>query len=166
MTAGGVITFNCGPDPVTIRVTATLNVPSTKNTVIDGGRKITLDGGGAVQIMRFYSGNFQANDNGLTLQHIALTGGKTTPTEVIPTAPAPCSQGYNDGEGGALYMRDGYLVVVDSIFTNNQARRWAPTRAAARSTCWAARAASGSRAARSPATTPATRAPSAACSRS
>jgi hypothetical protein len=119
VTAGGVITFNCGPDPVTIRVTATLNVPSTKNTVIDGGRKITLDGGGAVQIMRFYSGNFQANDNGLTLQHIALTGGKTTPTEAIPTAPAPCSQGYNDGEGGALYMRDGYLVVVDSIFTNN-----------------------------------------------
>ena len=104
---------------MTIRVTATLNVPSTKNTVIDGGRKITLDGGGAVQILRFYSGNFQANDNGLTLQHIALTDGKTTPTEAIPTAPAPCSQGYNDGEGGALYMRDGYLVVVDSIFTNN-----------------------------------------------
>ena len=55
-------------------MTATLNVPSTKNTVIDGGHKITLDGGGAVQIMRFYSGNFQANDNGLTLQHIALHG--------------------------------------------------------------------------------------------
>ncbi|HZJ64675.1 MAG TPA: hypothetical protein VFD36_14255, partial [Kofleriaceae bacterium] len=119
VTAGGVITFDCGPDPITIRVTATLNVPSTKKTVIDGGRKITLDGGGTVQIMRFYSANFQANDNGLTLQHIAFTGGKTTPTEVIPTAPAPCSQGYNDGEGGALYMRDGTLVVVDSIFTNN-----------------------------------------------
>jgi hypothetical protein len=100
-------------------VTSTLNVPSTKKTVIDGGRKITLDGGGAVQILRFYSANFQANDNGLTLQHIALTGGKTTPTEMIPTRPAPCSQGYNDGEGGALYMRDGYLVVVDSIFTSN-----------------------------------------------
>jgi hypothetical protein len=118
-TAGGVITFNCGPDPVTIRVTATLNLPNNKNTVIDGGRKITLDGGGTVQIMRFYSGNYKANDNGLTLQHIAMTGGKTTPTVAIPTAPAPCSQGYNDGEGGAVYMRDGYLVVVDSIFTNN-----------------------------------------------
>jgi len=119
-TAGGVITFNCGADPVTILVTATLNVPSTKNTVIDGGRKITLDGGGAVQIMRFYSGNYRANDNTLTLQHIAMVNGKTTPTMMIPTAPAPCSQGYNDGEGGALYMRDGNLVVVDSIFTNNQ----------------------------------------------
>jgi len=120
VTAGGVITFNCGPDPVTIKVTSTLNVPSNKKTVIDGGRKITLDGGGTTQIMRFYSEDFRANDNGLTLQHIAFTNGKTTPTEMIPTRPAPCSQGYNDGEGGALYMRDGYLVVIDSIFTNNQ----------------------------------------------
>jgi len=126
VTAGGLIAFNCGADPVTIPVTATLTVPSNKNTVIDGNRKITLDGGGAVQIMRFVSGNFQANDFGLTLQHIALVNGKSTPTEMIPTAPAPCSQGYNDGQGGALYMRDGYLVVVDSIFTNNQAAPLGP----------------------------------------
>src|SRR5204863_1042108 len=112
VTAGRIITFNCGAAPVKILVTATLNVPSTKNTVIDGGRLITLDGGGAVQIMRFYSGNYRANDNTLTLQHIAMINGKTTPTAAIPTAPAPCSQGYNDGEGGALYMRDGNLVVV------------------------------------------------------
>jgi hypothetical protein len=125
-TAGGVITFNCGPGAVTIPVTATLNIPANKNTVIDGGRKITLDGGGAVQIMRFHSANFQANDFGLTLQHIALINGKTTPAERIPTAPAPCSQGWNDGEGGALYMRDGYLVVVDSIFNNNHAANLGP----------------------------------------
>ena len=126
VTAGGLIAFNCGAAPVTIPVTATLTVPSNKNTVIDGNRKITLDGGGAVQIMRFESGNFQANDFGLTLQHIAMVNGKTTPTQMIPTAPAPCSQGYNDGQGGALYMRDGYLVVVDSIFTNNQAAPLGP----------------------------------------
>jgi hypothetical protein len=126
VTQGGIITFNCGPNAVTIAVTATLNVPSTKNTVIDGGRKVTLDGGGAVQILRFYSANFQANDNSLTLQHIALTNGKSTPTQVIPTAPAPCSQGYNDGEGGAVYMRDGSLIVIDSIFTNNQAAPLGP----------------------------------------
>jgi hypothetical protein len=125
-TAGGVITFNCGADPVTIPITTTLNIPSNRNTVVDGGRKITLDGRGAVQIMRFHSANFQANDFGLTLQHIALVNGKTTPTEQIPTAPAPCSQGWNDGEGGAVYMRDGFLVVVDSIFTNNQAAPLGP----------------------------------------
>jgi hypothetical protein len=126
VTAGGLITFNCGATPVTIPVTATLKVPSNKNTVIDGNRKITLDGGGAVQIMRFDSANFQANDFGLTLQHIAMVNGKSMPTQMIPTALAPCSQGFNDGQGGALYMRDGYLVVVDSIFTNNQAAPLGP----------------------------------------
>jgi hypothetical protein len=123
---GGVITFNCGSGAVTIAVTATLNLPITKNTVIDGGRKVTLDGGNAVQILSFNSPNFKANDNGLTLQHIALINGKKTPTQAIPTAAAPCSQGWDDGEGGALYMRDGNLKVIDSIFTNNQAASLGP----------------------------------------
>ena len=119
-TKGGIITFDCGATPYTITVTATLNLPTTKNTVIDGGNKITLDGGGAVQILKFNSSDFQKNTNGLTLQHITLINGKTTPTQAIPTAPAPCSQGWDDGEGGALYMRDGNLTVIDSIFMNNQ----------------------------------------------
>ncbi len=125
-TAGGVITFNCGSGPVTIAVTATLKVPITKNTVIDGGNKITLDGGGAVRILSFDSPNWLATTFGLTLQHITLANGKTTPTEMIPTALAPCSQGWDDGQGGAVYMRDGTLVVIDSIFTNNQAAPLGP----------------------------------------
>jgi hypothetical protein len=123
---GGIITFNCGSDPLTIDVTATLEPPIDKNTVLDGGRLITLDGGQAVQILRFDSPDFQANDNGLTLQHIALTNAKETPTDAIPTAPSPCSQGFDDGEGGAIYMRDGFLTVIDSIFTNNQAAPLGP----------------------------------------
>jgi hypothetical protein len=125
-TAGGAIKFNCGSGPLTIAVTATLKVPITKNTVIDGGNKITLDGGGAVRILSFDSPNWQATSFGLTLQHITLANGKTTPTEMIPTAPAPCSQGWDDGQGGAVYMRDGTLVVIDSIFTSNQAAPLGP----------------------------------------
>ncbi|HEY0464170.1 MAG TPA: hypothetical protein VGC79_08180 [Polyangiaceae bacterium] len=123
---GGVITFNCGQAPVEIAITATLNLPTNKNTVIDGGNKVTLDGGQAVQILRFDSANFQANESVLTLQHIALQNGKATPTEAIPVAPAPCSQGWNDGEGGALYMRDGNLVVIDAVFSDNQAAPLGP----------------------------------------
>ena len=119
VTQGGIVTFDCGSAPVTIAVSATLNVPSDKNTVIDGGNRVTLDGGNAVQILRFYSANFRANDFGLTLQHLALQNGKTTPTEAIPAAVAPCSQGFNDGEGGALYVRDGGLTVIDSVFESN-----------------------------------------------
>jgi hypothetical protein len=102
-------------------VTATINVPTNKNTVIDGGNKITLDGGNATQILSFASPDFRANDHGLTVQHISFINAKKTPTKAIPTAPAPCSQGWNDGQGGAIYMRDGYLTVIDAIFTNNHA---------------------------------------------
>ncbi|OIR09738.1 hypothetical protein GALL_81430 [mine drainage metagenome] len=117
---GGIITFDCGASPVTIPVTATLNIQIDRDTVVDGGRKVTLDGRNLVRIMSFDSPDFQANEHRLTLQHIALINGKTTPTAAIPVAPFPCSQGWNDGEGGAVYMQDGNLTVIDSVFTGNQ----------------------------------------------
>jgi hypothetical protein len=125
-TQGGIITFDCGSSSVTIPITATLNLPTNKNTIIDGGNKITLDGGNAVQILKFYSENFRANDYGLTIQHITLINGKSTPTEEIPSAPPPCSQGWRDGQGGAIFMRDGNLTVIDSIFMNNHAAPLGP----------------------------------------
>ena len=39
-----------------------MNLSINKDTVIDGGDKVTLDGGHAVQILNFNSPNFQAND--------------------------------------------------------------------------------------------------------
>jgi hypothetical protein len=124
---GGVITFDCGSAPTTIVITATMKLPTTKDTVIDGGNKVTLDGGHAVQILNFNSANFQATENRLTLQHISLINGKTTPTQMIPVASQPaCSQGYDDGQGGALFMRDGNLTVIDAIFTGNQAAQLGP----------------------------------------
>jgi hypothetical protein len=125
-TAGGVITFNCGDGAATIVVTSTLKLPVNKNTVIDGGGKITLDGRGAARIISFDSPNWMATDFGLTLQHIRLVNARTTPTEAIPTAPAPCSQGWNDGQGGAVYMRDGTLTVIDAIFEGNEAAPLGP----------------------------------------
>jgi hypothetical protein len=120
----GVITFNCGSDSVTIPVTATMTLSTAKDTVIDGGDTITLDGGHAVQIFNYNSANFQATETRVTLQHLALVNGKTTPTDVIPPAPAnepACSQGYDDGQGGAIFMRDGNLTVIDCLFDGNQA---------------------------------------------
>lgn len=123
---GGVITFDCGSDPVTIAVTATLHLPITNDTVIDGGNKITLDGGGSVQILRFDSPNFQALDTRITVQHIAFKNGAIAGSMPIPPAPEPCSQGFNDGEGGAIYVRDGNLSVIDSLFENNSAAPLGP----------------------------------------
>jgi hypothetical protein len=117
----GIIVFNCGSAPVTIAVTSTLVLSIKTNTVIDGGGTVTLDGQKTVQIFNYTDPDWMKSEVRVTLQHLTITGGKTTPTEVIPTAPAPCSQGYNDGEGGALYMRNGNLTILDCTFTDNQA---------------------------------------------
>jgi hypothetical protein len=118
---GGNIKFDCGPDPFTFTATATMNLPTDKNTVIDGGNKVTLDGDGKVQIMRFEHMDWRVNNARVTLQHLRLINGKSTPTIQIPPAPAPCAQGWEDGQGGALYMRDGNLTVIDCTFSNNHA---------------------------------------------
>lgn len=124
--SGGIITFNCGSSAVTIPVTSTINLSTTVNTVIDGGGLVTLDGQSAVQIFRYYSSNFMVTNTRVTLQNLTVINGKATGTKVIPTAPAPCSQGYDDGEGGALFMRDGNLTIINSTFSNNQAALLGP----------------------------------------
>ncbi len=132
---GGIITFNCGPNPVTISVTSTLKPPiSTGKTpvhiVIDGGNKVTLDGGGAVQILSWTHATWRTSQDTLTLQHIQLSNGKATGAKTIPacnTKPnTQCSTGYTDGQGGAVYMQDGSLRVIDSVFTGNQAAMLGP----------------------------------------
>jgi len=123
---GGTIKFNCGSAPYTIPITATLNLPTNKDTVIDGGDTITLDGQSTTQILRFQHDDFMVNNSRVTLQRLKLINGKATPTEQIPTATAPCSQGWDDGEGGALFMRDGNLTVINCTFSNNQAAQLGP----------------------------------------
>jgi hypothetical protein len=123
---GGVITFDCGPDPVTIAVAATLHLPTDRDTVIDGGNRVTLDGGSSVQILRWEDGNWLTSDRTLTLQHLGLANGRATGTELIPVRPPPCSQGYNDGQGGALFMRNGVLRAIDVTFAGNQAALLGP----------------------------------------
>ena len=48
-----IITFDCGPDPVTITLTKTAKVfnDTGPKLVIDGGNKVTLSGGGKVRIL-------------------------------------------------------------------------------------------------------------------
>ena len=49
---GGIITFDCGPSPVTITMTATAKVVNTSHQVVlDGGGKVTLSGGGSLRIL-------------------------------------------------------------------------------------------------------------------
>jgi hypothetical protein len=139
--AGGIITFDCGPGPVTIRLTATLAPPTTnayagqppRQTVIDGANRITLDGGGVRVLSWIHAGSWQKNEDTLTLQHLRIVNGKTTPVQAIPACPpaggssnAACSTGFDDGEGGGLTVRDGNLRVIDCEFSNNTAALLGP----------------------------------------
>jgi hypothetical protein len=116
---GGTIVFNCG-GPATIPITSEKEVRIDVDTIIDGGGQVTLDGGGLTRILNFAGTNFRVTMTKLVLQRITLTRGKATGTQTFPPASPPCSQGFQDGGGGAIQVRDGVLVVIDSVFTNNQ----------------------------------------------
>jgi hypothetical protein len=122
---GGVVTFDCG-DGATISITQTLNLRTDVDTTIDGGGKVTLDGGGTTQIMSFNHADYRKNTTLLTLMNIKLAHGKMHGTTKYAPAPAPCSQGYYDGYGGALFVRDGEVAIFDSVFEGNSAELIGP----------------------------------------
>jgi len=123
--AGGVITFDCGDD-ATIAITKTLSLRTDVDTTIDGGGKITLDGGGATQIMNFNHADYRKNTTLLTVMNITLAHGKNHGTTQYAPAPAPCSQGYYDGYGGAIFVRDGEVAIFDTVFDGNAAELLGP----------------------------------------
>jgi hypothetical protein len=118
---GGVITFNCGPEPTTIVLTATAKVfnDTGPEVVIDGGGKITLSGGGKVRIL--YQNTCDAKQRptspdcnnlqtpALTLQNLTFVDGNATGLE----------KDDNEGGGGAVWVRGGRFKVINSRFFHN-----------------------------------------------
>ncbi len=87
---GGVITFNCGPSPVTITLTAqkVLQAGST----LDGGDKVTLDGGNATRLI--FARGLQSQ---ITLRRIVLSNGRV-----------------GNDFGGAIYVENGAGLILDN----------------------------------------------------
>lgn len=119
VTRGGVITFDCGPDPVTITLTETAKVVNDTGpkVVIDGGNKVTLSGGGKVRIL-YQNTCDQAqkwttshcNDQPepeLTVQNLTFVDGSAK------------GLGDGDGGGGAIYASGGRLKIHSCRFFNN-----------------------------------------------
>jgi hypothetical protein len=116
--AGGIITFNCGPDLATITLTKPAKVFNDKGpkVVIDGGGKVVLDGGGKTRIL--YMNTCDQNqvwttphcDNQespqLTVQNLTFANGNSK------------NETKYDG-GGAIYASGGRLKVVNARFINN-----------------------------------------------
>ncbi len=118
--AGGVITFSCGPAPVTIRMQRTAQVDNrSARVVLDGGGLVTLSGGGERRILYqntcdaeigFTTPHCQDQEEPhLVLQDIALADGD-----------ASGSGGGGTEGGGAVFVRGGQLTVAGVRFTGNR----------------------------------------------
>jgi hypothetical protein len=117
--AGGIITFNCGPNPVTITLTATAKIRNDTGPeiVLDGGGKVTLSGGGQRRILYMNTcdaaqvhttSHCQDQDHPrLTVQNLTFVDGNST---------GEMTEG---GGGGAIFVRGGRLKMVGSRFFRN-----------------------------------------------
>ena len=125
---GGVVTFNCGADAVTINMNATARVFNNKpDLVLDGGGKVTLSGGGARRILYqntcdpslvWMSATCNLDDSPKsTLQNITFVDGNSS------------GQGYGLQEvygGGAVFARGGRLSIINARFFRNQCESTGP----------------------------------------
>ncbi|WP_433653519.1 hypothetical protein ACQP2C_14010 [Micromonospora zamorensis] len=124
--AGGVITFNCGPAPVTIKMAATAKVRNANGpkVVLDGGGTVTLSGQGQRRILYintcdeaqgFTTSHCQNQDHPqLTVQNLTFADGNSTGDRA------------EGGGGGAIFVRGGRFKVVNSRFVRNRCDRTGP----------------------------------------
>ena len=119
----GVITFDCGPDPLTLVLSSPAKVFNDKGTklVIDGGGKITLSGGGTSRILYMATcdkaqvyppGPGDCNTNPgveLVVQNLTFVDGSAK----------GIADTNNAGGGGAIYAQGGSLKVVNCRFFND-----------------------------------------------
>jgi predicted outer membrane repeat protein len=140
LSGGGAVSFNCGPAPVTITITAQRSI--TANTSIDGGGLVTLSGGGAsVQLFLVSTPGVTLNLSNLIIrdfgrpaayissgavnvinttfighQRSALTNIGTTAR--LSISASTFLSNTSNGSGGAIYNA-GVLTVTDSLFQGN-----------------------------------------------
>jgi hypothetical protein len=124
--AGGIITFACGPAPVTITMTATAKVvnAASPRVVLDGGGLVTLSGGGRHRILYMNTCDqaqgwttSHCDDQdlpSLTVQNLTFTDGNSTGDHV------------EGGGGGAIFVRGGQFRIVRSEFVNNRCDQTGP----------------------------------------
>ena len=118
---GGIITFDCGPDPVVITLDRPAKIfnDTGPEIVIDGGGLVTLSGAGRTRILymdtcdeaQVWTTPMCNNQDHprLTVQNLTFVDGNAT------------AEGEElSGGGGAIYARGGRLKVLNSRFFNNE----------------------------------------------
>jgi hypothetical protein len=117
--AGGIVVFDCGPDPVTITMRETAKVVNAANprVVLDGGGRVTLSGGGERRIL-YHNTCDQAQ--GWTTSHCDDQDHPHLVIQRLGLADGDATGQRTDGGGGAVFARGGRLTIVDSTFTGNR----------------------------------------------
>ncbi len=113
---GGVITFNCGPAPVTIPMTATAKIFNNTGPkiVIDGAGLITLDGMDERRILYM---NTCDQDQVWTTSHCQ---NQDHPQLTVQNLTFRNGNSLDDPEGGgAIRVRGGRFKLINSRFFNN-----------------------------------------------
>jgi hypothetical protein len=133
--AGGIITFDCGPRPVTIAMASTARVVKTRRLVVlDGGGLVTLSGGGKRRILTSdtCTGHWSTDDcvdqpyPQVVVQNITFADGYDGTRQATCSDNAPrCWYGGVDG-GGAVYVEGGRLKVVNARFLDNRCYAYGP----------------------------------------
>lgn len=125
---GGTITFDCGPDPVVIKLAqpATVINRADERIVIDGGGRVTLSGAGRTRILYMNTCEERLNwltprcDDQefpqLTVQNLTFVDG-----DARGQGPEAC-----EGCGGAIYAQGGRLKIVNARFFHNQGEMTGP----------------------------------------
>jgi hypothetical protein len=127
---GGIITFNRGPEPVTITMTATAKVRNTSHRVVlDGRGLVTLNGAGKHQILYMNTCDpkqvittddcFNQQRPQLIVQNMTFENGYSAVRQTPNT-------NFGGGGGGAIYSEGGQLKVVNSRFIDNRCYRFGP----------------------------------------
>jgi hypothetical protein len=124
---GGIITFNCGPKPVTITMTATAKVVNTsRRIVLDGGGLVTLSGAGKTRIL--YMNTCDPKQKYTTTdcweqQWPQLIVQNMTFRDAYSAVRQTKTSSYG---GGAIFDEGGQLKVVNSGFIDNRCYRYGP----------------------------------------
>lgn len=123
--AGGLIRFDCGPNPVTIVVKTTAKIRNVvSRVVIDGGGKVTLSGEGKRRILymntcdqslEWATTHCQDQETPqLTVQNITFADGNSTGEKT------------EGGGGGAIFVRGGRFKAVNARFVRNRCDETGP----------------------------------------
>lgn len=115
---GGVITFDCGPDPITIVLNETARIfnDTGPEIVIDGGGLVTLSGGGSRRILYM-----NTCDPALvwTTPHCQNQDHPRLTVQNLTFVDADSSADLEHDGGGAVWARGGRLKIVNCHFRRN-----------------------------------------------